>query len=93
MTQSHPEAHALPLHAAGQNAVSAADAVIGTEDDLGADGISKAGDQRPGAAEGSDCILLDGQRMQVSTDAVRSFQPLFLGSVLSGYRDERNPAR
>ena len=82
MTQGHPEAHALPLHAAGQNTVSTADAVIGTEDDLGTDGVGEAGNQRPGGAEGSDGVLLDGEGMQISTDAVGSFQPFFFGSVL-----------
>ena len=51
MAQGHPEGHALPLHAAGQDAVRTADAIVGCEDDAGADGVGKAGNQRPAGAE------------------------------------------
>ena len=63
VTQSHPEAHALPLHTAVEAAVGAADGVVSLEHKAGADGVGTAGNHAGAASEGdSQSIYVYGYR-------------------------------
>ncbi len=68
VAQCHPETHALPLHSAGQHAIGATDNVVRVEYNSGAHGVGATGNQRPTGAKAGDGILLDCERMQISTD-------------------------
>ena len=66
VAEGHPEAGALPLHAAVEDAVGAADDPVGLEEEAGADGVGEGRNQRGPAPEAGQGVLLDGQRVQPS---------------------------
>ena len=90
-TKRHPEAHALPLHAAAEGAVRTADRVVGLEHDAGAHGVRAARDECRAALERGERVLLDRERMQLHTDAVGLLQPLRVSFELGA--DHRLPER
>src|SRR5512142_1822881 len=57
VAKGHPEAHALPVHAALEGAVGAADDPVGLEEQAGADGVVEGGDERGPALEAGHRVL------------------------------------
>ena len=70
VAEGHPEAGALPLHAPVEDAVGAADDLVGLEEEARADGVGEGRDERRAAPEAGQGVLLDGQRVQPGAEPV-----------------------
>lgn len=83
MSQRHPQAESLPHHSA-ERAIRAADDLVGSEEQAGADRIGVGRNQRRAALETGERVLFDRQRMQLCSQAMCLFFPLGLRRELRG---------
>ena len=63
--QRYPQRQTLPLHAATQFAVRAANRIVGLSEESRPDGVGAGGHQRGPALETGNGILLNRQRVQL----------------------------
>ena len=74
----HAQRQPLPLHAAIEGAVGAADDPVRRQEQRRADGVGKRRHQRRPALEAGQGVLLDRQRMQLRPQPMRLPLPLLL---------------
>ena len=74
--QGHAQRQTLPLHAAVESAVGAADDALGGQEQGRSDGVGERRHQRGPAAKARQGVLLDGQRMEAGAQAMRLLPPL-----------------
>ena len=84
MPEGHPERQALPHHASTERAVRSADDLVAAEKQSGTDRIGEGRYERGAALEAGQRVLLDGEWMQLRTEAVCLLFPFIDGRELTG---------
>ena len=82
VAEGHPERKALPLHAAAESSVCAADSIVSLKDDAGAYGVCTAGNEGRPRLEARESVLLNGEGMDLSRNSVWCRTPLLLGRIV-----------